>query len=42
MQLLLAVVPRGNTDTYCMSGLDIFRDQGMRYDAGFAVLNLMR
>ena len=35
MQLLS--VQRGNGEMYCRSGLLISREQGLRYDAGFAV-----
>ena len=41
MQLLLVTVQRGNAEMYRRSGLVISREQGLRYDAGFAVLVLM-
>ena len=41
MQLLSVTVQRGNADMYRRSGLVISREQGLRYDAGFAVPVLM-
>ena len=41
MQLLLVTVQRGNAEMYRRSGLVISREQGLRYDAGFAVPVLM-
>ena len=40
-QLLSVAVQRGNAEMYRRSGLVISRDQGLRYDAGFAVPVLM-
>ena len=37
MQLLSVTVQRGNAEMYRRSGLVISREQGLRYDAGFAV-----
>ena len=41
MQLLSVTVQRGNAEMYRRSGLVISREQGLRYDAGFAVPVLM-
>ena len=41
MQLLSVTVQRGNAERYRRSGLVISREQGLRYDAGFAVPVLM-
>ena len=41
VQLLSVTVQRGNAEMYHRSGLVISRDQGLRYDAGFAVTVLM-
>ena len=41
MQLLSVTVQRGNAEMYRRSGLLISREQGLRYDAGFAVPGLM-
>ena len=41
MQLLSATVQMGNAEMYRLSGLVISREQGLRYDAGFAVQVLM-
>ena len=41
MQLLSVTVQRGNSEMYRRSGLVISREQGLRYDAGFAVPLLM-
>ena len=41
MQLLSVTVQRGNAEMYRQSGLIISREQGLRYDAGFAVPLLM-
>ena len=41
MQLLSVTVQRGNAEMYRRSGLVISREQGLRYDAGFAVPMLM-
>ena len=41
MQLLSVTVQRGNTEMYRRSGLIISREQGWRYDPGFAVPVLM-
>ena len=41
MQLLSVTVQRGNAEMYRRSGLIISREQGLRYDAGFAVPALM-
>ena len=41
MKLLSVTVQRGNAEMYRRSGLDISREQGLRYDAGFAVPVLM-
>ena len=41
MQLLLVTVQRGNAEMYRRSGLVISREQGLRYDAGFAVTVLV-
>ena len=41
MQLLSVTVQRGNTETYRRSGLIISREQGWRYNPGFAVPVLM-
>ena len=41
MQLLSVTVQRGNAEMYRRSGLIISREQGLRYDAGFAVPVLM-
>ena len=41
MQLLSVTVQRGNAEMYRRSGLIISREQGLCYDAGFAVPVLM-
>ena len=41
MQLLSVTVQRGNAEMYRRSGLVISREQGLGYDAGFAVPVLM-
>ena len=41
MQLLLLTVQRGNAEMYRRSGPIISREQGLHYDAGFAVPVLM-
>ena len=41
MQLLSVKVQRGNAEMYRRSGLIISREQGLHYDAGFAVPLLM-
>ena len=41
MQLLSVTVQRGNAEMYRQSGLVISREQGLCYDAGFAVPVLM-
>ena len=41
MQLLSVTVQRGNAEIFRRSGLVISREQGLRYDAGFAVPVLM-
>ena len=41
MQLLSVTVQRGNAEMYRRSGLIISREQGFRYDAGFAVPVMM-
>ena len=41
MQLLSVAVQRGDSEMYRRSGLIISRDQGLHYDAGFAVPLLM-
>ena len=41
MQLLSVTVQRGNAEMYRRSGLVISREQGLRYDAGFALPVLM-
>ena len=41
MQLLSVTVQRGNDEMYRRSGLVMSREQGLRYDAGFAVPVLM-
>ena len=41
MQLLSVTVQRGNAEMYRRSGLIISREQGLRYDAGFAEPVLM-
>ena len=41
MQQLLVTVQRGKAEMYRRSGLIISREQGLRYDAGFAVPVLM-
>ena len=41
MQLLSLTVQRGNANMYRRSGLIISQEQGLRYDAGFAVPVLM-
>ena len=41
MQLLSVTVQPGNAEMYCRTGLDISREQDLRYDAGFAVPMLM-
>ena len=41
VQLLSVTVQRGNAEMYRRSGLVISREQGLRYDAGFAVPVLM-
>ena len=41
MQLLSVTVQRGNAEMYRRSGLVMSREQGLRYDAGFAVPVLM-
>ena len=41
MQLLSVTVQRGTAEMYRRSGLVISREQGLRYDAGFAVPVLM-
>ena len=41
MQLLLVPVQRGNAEMYRRSGLIISREQGLRFDADFAVPVLM-
>ena len=41
MQLLLVTVQRGNAEMYRRSGLIISREQGLRFDADFAVPVLM-
>ena len=41
MQLLSVTVQRGNAEMYRRGGLVISREQGLRYDAGFAVPVLM-
>ena len=41
MQLLSGTVQRGNAETFRRSGLIISREQGVRYDAGFAAPVLM-
>ena len=38
---LVSLVQRGNAEMYRRSGLVISREQGVRYDAGFAVAVLM-
>ena len=40
-QMLSVQVQRGNAEMYHRSGLVISREQGLRYDAGFAVPVLM-
>ena len=35
--ILVCTVQRGNAEMYRRSGLVISREQGLRYDAGFAV-----
>ena len=37
MQVLSVMVQRGNAEMYRRSGLVISREQGLRYDAGFAM-----
>ena len=37
----ISAFPRGNAEMYRRSGLVISREQGLRYDAGFAVPVLM-
>ena len=37
MQLLSVTAQRGNAEMHLWSGLIISREQGLRYDAGFAV-----
>ena len=41
MQLLSVPVQRGNAEMYRRSGLVVSREQGLCYDAGFAVPVLM-
>ena len=41
LQLLSVTVQRGNAEMYRRRGLVISRQQGLRYDAGFAVPVLM-
>ena len=41
MQMQSVKVQRGNAEMYRRSGLVISREQGLRYDVGFAVLVLM-
>ena len=41
MRLLSVTVQRGNAEMYRRRGLVISREQGLRYDAGFAVPVLM-
>ena len=41
MQLLSVTMQRGKAEMYLRSGLVISREQGLRYDAGFAVAVLM-
>ena len=41
MQLLSVTVQRGNAEMYRRSGLVISREQGLRYNAAFAVPLLM-
>ena len=41
MQLLSVTVQRGDAEIYHQSGLTILQEQGLRYNAGFAMPVLM-